>query len=217
MTQFYDRLLTETEAARKEFLAIEALQRGSRGAITLATYIAFLTQAYHHVKHTVPLLMAAGSRLPAHKEWLREALAEYIEEEIGHQEWILNDISACGGDAEAVRHGLPIAATEVMIAYAYDAIQRGNPASLFGMVLVLEGTSIKLALQAADLLQSSLDLPNEAFTYLRSHGELDISHMAFFEKLMNRLEDPEDQKAVIHCANMIYRLYGDIFRAMPLD
>ena len=38
--------------------------------------------------------------LPERLEWLREAIAEYIEEEIGHQEWILNDIRACGGDAE---------------------------------------------------------------------------------------------------------------------
>ena len=35
------------------------------------------------------------------------ALAHYIEEEIGHQEWILNDIKACGGDAEAVRRSQP--------------------------------------------------------------------------------------------------------------
>ena len=49
------------------------------GNITLDDYIAFLQQAYHHVKHTVPLLMAVGSKLPEDKEWLREAVAEYIE------------------------------------------------------------------------------------------------------------------------------------------
>ena len=33
----------------------------------------------------------------------RTAIGEYIEEEMGHQEWVLNDIAVCGGDKEAVR------------------------------------------------------------------------------------------------------------------
>ena len=39
------------------------LVRGTRGDVSLDTYVAFLTEAYHHVRHTVPLLMACGSRL----------------------------------------------------------------------------------------------------------------------------------------------------------
>jgi hypothetical protein len=34
-------------------------------------------------------------------------VCEYIEEEYGHEQWILNDIKACGGDWEAVRDGRP--------------------------------------------------------------------------------------------------------------
>ena len=33
-------------------------------------------------------------------------------------------------------------ATELMVAYAYDTIARGNPVGFFGMVHVLEGTSV---------------------------------------------------------------------------
>jgi hypothetical protein len=32
---------------------------------------------------------------------------------------------------------------------------------------------------------------------------------------MNRVDDAADQQAVIHGARMIYKLYGDIFRALP--
>jgi pyrroloquinoline quinone (PQQ) biosynthesis protein C len=151
------------------------------------------------------------------KEWLREAIAEYIEEETGHQEWILNDISACGGDAGKVRYGMPHASTELMVSYAYDSVQRGNPVSFFGMVLVLEGTSVKLATLAAEKIQSSLALPDAAFSYLTSHGSLDISHMQFFEKLMNRVDDIEDQNDIMHMANMMYSLYGGVFESLPLD
>ena len=96
-------------------------------------------------------------------------------------------LSACGGDAPAVRHGRPQPATELMVAYAYDTIARGNPVGFFGMVLVLEGTSVALATRAADVIETTLGLPKKAFRYLRSHGSLDVEHTGFYEGLMDRL------------------------------
>ncbi|UIP86536.1 TenA family transcriptional regulator [Pseudomonas phenolilytica] len=211
---FFDHLQHQTSAEREYLLGAPIIHAALAGTATHAQYIAFLTQAYHHVKHTVPLLMACGARLPERLEWLREAIAEYIEEEIGHQEWILNDIRACGGDAEAVRHGQPALPTELMVAYVYDRIARHNPASFFGMVNVLEGTSIALATQAAGVLQAKLGLPAKAFSYLTSHGSLDLEHIEFFKRLMNRLDDEDDKVAVVHTARVVYRLYGDIFRSL---
>ncbi|MCQ4268688.1 iron-containing redox enzyme family protein [Pseudomonas stutzeri] len=211
---FFDHLQHQTSAEREYLLGAPIIHAALAGTATHAQYIAFLTQAYHHVKHTVPLLMACGARLPERLEWLREAIAEYIEEEIGHQEWILNDIRACGGDDEAVRHGQPALPTELMVAYVYDRIARHNPASFFGMVNVLEGTSIALATQAAGVLQAKLGLPAKAFSYLTSHGSLDLEHIEFFKRLMNRLDDEDDKAAVVHTARVVYRLYGDIFRSL---
>lgn len=208
----YEQLLAATEAERNELQSLPIIRAGASGQVSLAAYIAFLTEAYHHVKHTTPLLMACGARLPERYEWLRTAVAEYIEEEVGHQEWILNDIKACGGDAEAVRNGQPRVATELMVAYAYDTIARINPVGFFGMVLVLEGTSVALATHAGKTLQQSLGLGKNAFSYLTSHGSLDVGHVDFYESLINRITDPADQACLIHCAKMFYKLYGDIFR-----
>ena len=213
--KFFDRLRQETAAERQSLLAAPLIQRClNRGPFTLRDYVAFLTEAFHHVRHTVPLLMAVGSRLPQEKEAYRVAVAEYVGEEIGHQEWILGDIAACGADAEAVRRGQPGAATEMMVAYAYDTVMRRNPMAFFGMVFVLEGTSIALATQAAEILQQRLKLPNQAFTYLRSHGSLDREHMVFFENLMNTVEDPHDRDDIVHAARRFFVLYGDIFRSI---
>jgi long-chain acyl-CoA synthetase len=210
-----DRLTQETTEERNYLLESPIIRRCLEGDISLNDYVAFLTQAYHHVKHTVPLLMATGARLSEDKEWLREAVAEYIEEEIGHQEWILNDIQACGFDKEAVRRSRPSYATELMVAYAYDSVQRGNPVGFFGMVHVLEGTSVNIADKAADSIANAIGLPARAFSYLRSHGALDIEHCAFFESLMGRIEDPADQDCVVHKARMFYTLYANIFRSLP--
>ncbi len=213
---FFNQLIAATGDARQEMLAIPQLQAGGQGQISLDTYIAFLTEAYHHVKHTVPLLMACGSRLLREPRWMQEAIVEYIDEEKGHEMWILNDIKICGGDDHAVRYGQPKPATELMTAYAYHTIERINPVAFFGMVLVLEGTSINMATQAAAALKENLHLPNNAFSYLTSHGALDIEHMGFFEGLMNKIEDEQTQQDIIHCARMMYRLYGDIFRSLPM-
>ncbi len=210
----YQRLENETQAERAYLVNSPIIQRCFKGDISLEDYTAFLSQAFHHVKHTVPLLMATGSALPDDKEWLREAVAEYIEEEIGHQEWILNDLEACGVDKELIRHSEPAAATELMVAYAYDSIRRKSPLRFFGMVFVLEGTSIALADNAADVIQNKLGLPKKAFSYLRSHGSLDQEHIVFFRDLMNRIDDVEEQNMIIHSAKMFFQLYANIFRTL---
>jgi len=211
---FFQQLQKDTQSARATLLTAPIIGKALQGDIALDEYVAFLTQAYHHVKHTVPLLMAVGARLPEDKEWLREAVAQYIEEEIGHQEWILNDIGHCGFDKEAVRNSAPGLATELMVAYAYDMVNRVNPLGFFGMVQVLEGTSVAIAEQAADGIKNTLALPQQAFSYLYSHGSLDQQHVQFFENLMNRIEMPEEQRVITHCAEVFYKLYGDIFRSL---
>lgn len=211
---FFQRLQNETKTEREHFFTAPIIQQCLSGKVTLPDYVAFLTEAYHHVKHTTPLLMAVGSRIPEDKEWLRNAVAEYIEEELGHQEWILNDIAACGFDKEKVRHSKPSLATELMVSYAYDLVQRVNPIGFFGMVHVLEGSSVSTADMAAASIQTALDLPDKAFSYLRSHGALDQEHVKFFEQLMNQIDAASDQECIIHSAKVFYQLYGNIFRSL---
>lgn len=215
---FFNQLKEATRPQSELLVGCDMVQAALNADMSVEYYVAFLNQAYHHVRHTTPLLMAAGSRIPAEKEWLRNALAEYIEEEVGHQEWILNDIAACGYDADKARHSVPNRATEMMVAYAYHIIDRVNPVGFFGMVHVLEGTSINVADRAADGIAITTGLPANAFSYLRSHGALDIEHVAFFEGLMNRIDDPRDQHLITHCAKNFYHLYADVFRSVnPAD
>jgi len=127
---------------------------------------------------------------------------------------VLNDIAACGFDKQQARASTPAFATEMMVSYAYDAIRRTNPLAFFGMVLVLEGTSINLAEQAASHIAGKLGLPRKAFSYLNSHGALDQEHIKFYENLMNNITAQEDQAVIVHAAKRFYRLYGDVFRSL---
>lgn len=212
---FYQHLLAQTQAERATLFGLPIIQAALAGQVSRTQYIAFLEQAYHHVKHTLPLLMACGSRLPECHEPLRRAMTHYIEEEVGHQDWILADIAQAGGDPDKVRECLPALDTRIMVAYAYDLIHRRNPCAFLGMVFVLEGTSIQLATRAAHTLKNSLNLPDSAFTYLTSHGALDIDHMAFFAQVVNQYLRPEDQLDVTQEARVFYHLYSNIFRCLP--
>ena len=212
---FFDQLQIETNQDREALFSIPIIQYALKGEITRHQYLAFLKEAYHHVKHTVPLLRACESQASHDYEWLKKGMAHYIEDEMGHEEWILSDIKAAGGMSEEVRHSEPSLATELMVADAYYQIHQINPIGLLGMVFVLEGTSIAIATNAAEAMQKSLQLPNEAFTYLTSHGSLDLTHIEFFKSLVNQLTKEEDQKLVIQCAKKFYFLYGNIFRNLP--
>lgn len=212
--QLYERLQAETAADRARLLAAPVIQRALRGEVTRELYVAFLTQAYHHVRHTVPLMMAAGSRLTERQDWAREPLLHYLDEEAGHEQWILDDIASAGGDRELAAASWPSPATEAMVAYAYDTVMRRNALGFFGMVYVLEGTSVALALEAAARIQATLQLPVNAFSYLRSHGELDRQHVGDLAGVLARIDHEDDASAVIRCARGVFWLYGEMFRML---
>ncbi len=213
---FYDELIARTLDEREEFQEIPII-RGTLGggAVTRSMYVDFLTQAYHHVKHTFSLLALAASRTT--EPCYQKALLSYMNEERGHDEWILEDIRAIGGDATGVREGRPGPACELMVAYSYFAIERVSPFALLGSVHVLEGMSVAFAQGAASAIKAGLGLrQEEGFSYLRSHGALDVEHVAFFQALVNEIADEKIREIIIHSSKMFYKLYGDIFRELGI-
>jgi pyrroloquinoline quinone (PQQ) biosynthesis protein C len=207
---FYEQLVAETADSRDAFLSIPLVLSTLRNGAPRSLYLDFLAEAYHHVKHTFPLLALAASRTL--DERYQDALVEYMAEERGHEKWILNDIRALGGDPDTVRHGQAGPACRIMVGYAYYAIEHISPYAYLGSVHVLEGMSVLLADQVADAMMASLGLEGDTgFTYLRTHGSLDSEHVAFFRKLVDGFDDRKTQHVIIDNAKMFYRLYGSIF------
>jgi pyrroloquinoline quinone (PQQ) biosynthesis protein C len=216
----YQRLQTETAAARRRFHALPMLAAALRDGVERDLYVAYLGQAYHHVRHTCPLLAAAAGRCGDGDARLREALFDYIAEEKGHEAWILDDIEAIGG-ADAVprvlaNDGDP--AVRALVGYMYYAVERISPYAMLGMVYVLEGTSTDIAEQAAAAIARGFGtVPERGFSYLCSHGALDVDHVAFFRTLADSVEDPTRQAIVVDTANMVYRLWGAMFADLVAD
>ena len=213
---FFTQLEDATVRQRIAFLAVPQVQAGLGGTIGLDTYLAYLEQAYHHVRHTVPLMQEARAQLGTRPD-LVAALDEYIAEETGHENWILSDIAASGGDPDLARANAPHPATQAMVDYAYDRIRAGDAIAFFGMVYVLESVSVALATRGASAVAQQLGLPPEAFSYLTSHGALDQSHLRFFADLVNRLDDDADRRSIICMAQDIFGLFGAMFAAIEME
>lgn len=215
---FCDQLLEATRLERERFLAIPLITRAAESGVSRELYLAFLAQAYHHVRHTCPLLELAVARCGSGDGRYRKGLLHYIEEERGHELWILDDIEAMGGDPRAVREGMPGIACRVMVGYAIYAIEYVSPYTLLGMVHVLEGMSARLAERAAKAIAQSLGTGTTAgFSYLISHGVLDQDHVRDFTALVNDIRDEPARRAIIETAEVVYRLYGDIFRELERE
>ena len=65
---FFDTLQHATRQERDTLFNLPIIRKALTGDVSLESYRAFLTQAYYHVRHTVPLMMACGARLPQRLE-----------------------------------------------------------------------------------------------------------------------------------------------------
>ncbi|WP_042858076.1 iron-containing redox enzyme family protein [Dickeya sp. NCPPB 3274] len=186
---FYQQLQSATSTSQQLMMSAPVIDACRQGTITGDMYIAFLTQAYHHVSYTVPLLMAASGRLPRHQAWVREAIDEYIDAEYDHKASIRHKIRACGGKTETLSQNTATQWIELMAAYLYDQIQRDNPMSIFGLIHVLEG--IQANIESDDMVSQNV-----------------------FAALMDNISDSADQTAIIHAAHVVYQLYGDMLHSL---
>ena len=184
------------------------------GNLTKALYISFLTQWYHILKHTLPIILATQSRLTEETEWLTDVIGEFTEQMVSNEELILNDIAVCGGDVEQVRHSRAHITTELMVSYAYDTVNRINPLGILGMHHVLEGAVLSLAHRSADNIGNTSLVPKDALTYLYTHGSLLQDNADVFIGVMNRIDRSEDRNQIIRSAQIFYKLYADIFLSL---
>ncbi len=208
---FYDRLVAEVQSEREAFLALPVIQAAMRGEFTREAYIEYLSEAFHHVRHTVPLIEMVRIRIAPSRRALLDALSNYSLERKGYENWILQDIKNAGGDADQVRADDPSKATEELLAYMYDQITQQNPIGIFGMLYIVEITGSKLARGTLKQFMATLGLPKQCFSYLLTHSSEDMDNPDFFETLMAQIIDPAEQETIIRVAKHVYGLYGKIF------
>ena len=212
---FFITLIESSDASRRALEAEPRVHAMVRDGLTLEEYRAFLHELYHIVWHFCPVMAAAAARCGDEFREVRYALYERIEQEKGHEDWVLEDVEAMGGDVSAVRAMLPSAPMQAMTAYNYYAAEHVHPCSVLGMLFVLEVIASVYGGRLAGAIARKIgrDAAAGGFKFLSSHATMELDHMASLNRLVNKIEDPAAQAAIVHSTNVNFHQFGQIFRA----
>jgi pyrroloquinoline quinone (PQQ) biosynthesis protein C len=198
MLPFFADLVIRTDEARRAFETHPALLDAVANGMTIERYRRFLLELYHVVWHFNPQCAAAASRMPDTHRQVRYHLYEHMQEESGHEEWVVNDLDAVGVGPEATRAHKPSAYTQGLIGYNYWAADRRHPCSVLGMMYTLEVIASVYGGPFANAIRESLLLEGErGVSFVSSHATMDAEHMAEMRTVLNTLQDDAAREAVI--------------------
>ncbi|WP_405983651.1 iron-containing redox enzyme family protein [Streptomyces sp. NBC_00872] len=179
-------------------------------------------QAMHGViRASVPLMERAAARCAelGPRDRIAAPLAgylrEHIAEERGHDEWLLADFAALGGDPETLLTTLPQPAVARLVGAQQYWIEYHHPVTLLGHIAVLEANAP--APWLADRIVSATGLPEAAVTTVREHAGLDTGHAGTLFALLDRLPlSPALSSAVtvsgLHTLDALVELFGCVDR-----
>ncbi len=150
----------------------------------------FLIQLYHTVCGGLGLMAFAASRAEAMPKDPAAVIAaaylrQHIEEEQDHAGWLLRDLAVLGIAQEQVLGTEPLPAVVSLIGAQYFRIASLHPASVFGYLIVLEGSPPLI--EQLDAIRKRTGLPAAAFHCLRSHAEDDPAHLAELNATFDRM------------------------------
>jgi pyrroloquinoline quinone (PQQ) biosynthesis protein C len=214
---FFITLVEMSDASRRELEAMPRVHAMVHHGLGAAEYRAFLHDLYHIVWHFCPVMAAAAARCDDRHRNVRYELYERIAEEKGHEEWVLEDVAAVGGDVRRVRESAPSTPVQAMVAFNYYAAERVHPCAVLGMLYVLEVIASVYGGRVADSIARAMgvgegrDLATCGFRFLSSHATMDADHMAKLNVLLKTIEDPAAQEAIVAATRVNFHQFGQVF------
>ena len=210
---FFITLVEMTDANRRELETVPKVNAMIHHGLSLAEYKAFLHDLYHIVWHFCPVMAAAAARCSDRFREVRYDLYDRIEEEKGHETWVLEDIEAIGGDVAGARAHPPSAPVQAMIAFNYFGAERVHPCSVLGMLYMLEVVSSVYGGRVSDSIARTLGRNVDAggFRFLTSHATMDLDHMAKLNKLVKKIDDPDAQESIVNSTRVNFYQFGRMF------
>lgn len=164
-------------------------------------YPSYLEQMHMVVRAGVSLMetaVLAARKLPASsalKTSLIEYLHKHIEEERGHDLWLLEDYAATGHNPEHLLAKIPSCEVANMVGAQYYWISHHHPVMVMGHVAALENyhPPTGFARYLSELTGYGLD----AFRAISRHEKLDLIHKVEIQALIDGLNlSPRDEVAL---------------------
>lgn len=198
MLPFFGELISRTDEARRDFETSPAIMDGVAHGLALERYRALLLELYQVVWHFNPICAAAASRVDDTHREVRYHLYAHMQEEVGHEQWVMNDLAAIGVAADVVTAHVPSVHTQAMVGFNYWCADRRHPCAVLGMLYVLEVIASVYGGAFSTAVKERLLLDGEqGISFIGSHADMDAQHMAGLRKLLNTLTDPAAREAVV--------------------
>lgn len=215
MLPFFADLVVRTDEARRAFethpTVLDAVARG----MSIERYRRLLLELYAIVWHFNPVCAAAASRVSDQHREVRYHLYEHMHEEKGHEDWVLNDLSAVGVEPPVVRAHVPSVYTLALTGYNYWAADRRHPCSVLGMLYALEVIASVYGGPFASAVKESLLLEGErGVSFISSHATMDAEHMAELRLVLNTVRDEEARNAIAESAMTNFHHVTRIFETV---
>jgi heme oxygenase len=196
---------------RAALLGLDGIQAVVDGKADPAFYRRYLENVWHYAQHSSVVIGLAGSRCVNSHPALAQYLLHHALEELGHDEWALEDLAALGADVAAARASRPVPACAAMIGFEYFTAGHANPAGLFGWLYILEAMGDDLGHLVAEKVAAGLSLP-DGVRFLAGHGDADEDHTREIIEQIKTNMPAADMPDVIHVAEVVADLYVRMFQ-----
>lgn len=164
-------------------------------------YPEYLFTSHCVIRASVPLMEAGRVRAEALAEsdpvcsTLAPYLEEHIEEELYHDEWLLDDLEVLGRPRSEILARPPLPTVAALVGAQYYWITHYHPVALLGYIGVLEGHPPTMAL--IDQLMAGTGYDRTAFRTMVAHAELDPGHRDELYELVDSLPLTREHSAVM--------------------
>lgn len=141
-----------------------------------ADYVNWMQCWIPQVRQGSQWMRAGADRLDARYAGLAELVRTHAGEEQFDYDVLFQDYRLAGGTAsidDLVRNP----GGEALNAYLHSLAEQPNPLGLLGAIYIIEGTGQRIIPALLPLLRRQLNLSEQAFRFLRYHGDNDASHL----------------------------------------
>ena len=171
-----------------------------------ALYPEYLITLHCIVRSSVPLMEVALDRAESMADSdpvageLTTYLAAHIEEERGHDQWILDDLERLGVERGDVLARLPSHNVAALVGSQYYWVLHCHPVALLGYLMVSEGYPVAPTL--VEELVERTGYPRDCFRMLAEHAELDPHHGEELDQLIDSLPLRPDLETLLGLSAM---------------
>lgn len=215
MLSFFAELVMLTDEDRRGFETHSKVVDAVAHGMSLPRYRALLLELYSVVWHFNPVCAAAVSRLADEAAPVRHFLYEHMQEEAGHELWVMNDLQAIGVDPSSTRAHAPAPHTLALVGYNYWAAERRHPCSVLGMMYTLEVIASVYGGPFASAIRESLLLEGDAgVSFIASHASMDAQHMVDLRQVLNQLQGEAALAAVAESVRVNFHQFTRLIEAV---